>query len=60
MKTFSVYQHGGAVAGLYKIEQTNASLNMLIPNQSLDNLEIEHGTWAVDKNGERYYIVRET
>lgn len=60
MKRFSVYYQGGVVAGLFNVEQTNANLNMLIPEKPLDSLNPDQGTWSVDNKGEKYYVIRDS
>lgn len=58
-KKFSVYQDGELVAGLQKVSSNNANLNMLLPEVSLDTLEVEKFSWAYDKFGNKYFIIRD-
>lgn len=58
-KKFSVYQNGELVAGLQKVASTNANLKMLVPEKALDTLEVEKFTYAFDKFGNKYFIIRD-
>jgi hypothetical protein len=58
-KKFTVYQHGALVAGLQRIGIDNANLMMLVPEKSFTSLEVDGWTWAFDKFGNKYYIVRD-
>jgi hypothetical protein len=58
-KKFSVYQDGELVAGLQKVSSNNANLTMLVSEVSLDTLEVEKFSWAYDKFGNKYFIIRD-
>lgn len=56
---FTVRQDGRVIAGLSMVDKGNANLMMLAPETPLVQLDIDEHTWATDKKGERYFIIRE-
>ena len=58
-KKFSIYQNGELVSGLQKVGIENAQLMMLVPEKNFSNLDVEDWTWAFDKLGNKYFVIRD-
>jgi len=59
-KKFTIYCQGELVAGLQKIGIDNANLLMLAPEKKFNSLEVDGWTWAFDKFGNKYYVIRDS
>lgn len=56
---YTVRQNGRVVGGLQLVTRDNANLMMLRPEKPLAELELDEHTWATDRLGESYFVIRE-